>query len=209
MANPRKPESKESFSLPGGQPAPAHAGSVAIPRLWFLAGLGVLIAPWIVVGVLYFRPSPPAEVDVPTQAAIGESRKAKPGPWGHLTITPIVVSPPLEFVAADWGRPEGPYRWYFPGTSPELLRAFLSSSGLTPDQVARLESTVERDPRIAGLTLKPDLEVLRSLSPEVRARLYLELAKSSLNGDQANSFRFFGTSSTAWLGGSLIGRPPG
>jgi hypothetical protein len=204
MANPRKPDPKESASMPAAQPAPAHGGSVAIPKVWFLGGLAVLIAPWIVVGALYFRPFSAPDAEVPAQAAIGESRTAKPGPWGNLTITPIVVSPPLEFVAADWGRPEGPYRWYFPGTSPELLRAFLSSSGLTPDQVARLESTVERDQRIAGLTLKPDLDLLRSLSPDVRARLYLQLAKSSLNGDQANSFRFFGTSSNAWLGNTVI-----
>ncbi len=107
-------------------------------------------------------------------------------------------------MAADWGRPEGPYRWYFPGTSPELLHAFLSSTGLTPDQVSRIESTVQRDERIAGLTVTPDLETLRSLDPQVRARLYLQLAKSPLNSDQANSFKFFGTSNGAWLGNTPI-----
>lgn len=178
-------------------------GLVAVPRVWLIAGLAVFALPWIVVGAFYLRGnSVPAE---PVKAPAGEaSRSAAAGPWGHLTITPIVVSPPLEYVAADWGRADEPYRWYFPGTSPEVLRAFLSSTGLTPDQIARLESAVQRDDRIAGLTLRPDLDLLQSLSPDVRARLYLQLAKSSLNADQGNSLRYFGASTDAWLQGSLI-----
>jgi hypothetical protein len=175
-----------------------------MPKAWFIAGLLVLTIPWLVVAALYFRaPAAPA-ADGPDFVAVGNSRGANAGPWGRLTVTPIIVSPPLEYVAADWGRPDGPYRWFFPGTSPELLHTFLSATGLTADQVGRLESTVERGPQNAGLTLKPDLDLLRSLAPDVRARLYLQLAKSSLNGDQANSFRFFGTSTNDWLGGTLI-----
>jgi len=80
----------------------------------------------------------------------------------------------------------------------------LSSTGLTADQVARLEATARPDERIRGLTVQPDLSVLRSLDSQVRSRLYLQLARTSLNGDQANSFRFFGTSPDDWLSGSLI-----
>jgi hypothetical protein len=205
MATPKKSESKDpSRSAVPREAHPRDRGVVALPRAWLIGGLAVLTLPWLVVCAIYFRAPHTLADDAPDSPAAADSRSAKPGPWGRLTVTPIIVSPPLEYVAADWGRPEGPYQWYFPGTSPQLLHAFLSSSGLTADQIARLESTGEQKAGIAGLTVTPDLELVRSLDPQVRARLYLQLAKSSLNGDQANSFRFFGTSSEEWLRGSLI-----
>ena len=177
---------------------------IAIPRRWLVAGFALLTLPWLVVLAVYLRGGAGEPVPPVDRTVAGETRPAAQGPWGRLTITPIIVSPPLEYVASDWGREEGPYRWYFPGTSPEVLRAFLSSTGLAPDQIARLESTGQRDEQIAGLTIRPDLDLLQSLDPAVRARLYLQLAKSSLNADQLNSFRFFGTSTDAWFDRALI-----
>jgi hypothetical protein len=205
MSNPRKPEGKEAAKAgPSPRDGSPDGAVLAIPRGWLAAGLALLTVPWIVVLGLYMR-DPAPQSDRPAAAALDSpSRKAAGGPWGQLTITPIIVSPPLEYVAADWGRPDEPYRWYFPGTTPDVLHAFLGSTGLSGDQVARLEATVRRDDRIQGLTLQPDLDLLRSLDSRVRSRLYLQLAKSRLNGDQGNSFRFFGTSTGAWLDGSLI-----
>lgn len=177
---------------------------IALPPRWLVLALVVLTLPWFVVAAVFVR-SGPAEVSSSAGRIVaGERTPAAAGPWGRLTTTPIVVSPPLEYVAADWGRQQAPYRWYFPGTSPETLRAFLSSTGLSPDQIARLESTVEREERIAGLTIRPDLNLLQALDPAVRARLYLRLARSPLNADHGNSFRFFGSSTGAWFGGSPI-----
>ena len=167
---------------------------VALPRHWLLAGIATLALPWLVVGAVYLRSGGAADVGEPPPAATGPTRTAAGGPWGHLSVTPIIVSPPLEYVAADWGRSDEPYRWFFPGTTPDVLRAFLNSTGLSPDEVSRLEAGARPDDRIRGLTIQPDLELLRGLSPDVRARLYLQLARSPLNGDQANSFRFFGGS---------------
>jgi len=177
---------------------------LVVPRGWLFAALALFGAPWIVVGTLYLRGSFTGVNTAAPVSPSAASRSAPDGPWGDLTITPIVVSPPLEYVAADWGRDDGQYRWYFPGTSPDLLRAFLASTGLTAEQSARLQATARPDDRIRGLTIEPDLELLQSLDPQVRARLYLQLAKSQLNGDQANSFRFFGKSTDEWLGGTLI-----
>lgn len=204
MSNPRKLEGKESGRPPAAASEERHDRAVlAVPRAWLIAGAVLLVVPWLVVLAFYLRSAAPQAAAVPAPAG-SPSKPAAAGPWGHLTITPIVVSPPLEYVAADWGRPEEPYRWYFPGTSTDVLHAFLSSTGLTADQVARLESTVRPENRIRGLTLQPDLDLLRSLDPQVRSRLYLQLAKSQLNGDQGNSFRFFGTSTDAWLEGTSI-----
>lgn len=177
---------------------------VAIPRRWLVLGLSVLTLPWLVVAGVYMRGDATPLERPGERIAGGEKESAAHGPWGRLTITPIIVSPPLEYVAADWGRAEGEYRWYFPGASPEVVSAFLASTGLTRDQVAKLESTVQREERIAGVTIRPDLDFVRSLDPAVRARLYLQLARSPLNADQGNSFRFFGTSPDVWFAGSSI-----
>jgi hypothetical protein len=170
-----------------------------------LVGLAVFVLPWIVVAVIYLKGAAPSAPEAVEATASGPSRAAAEGPWGRLTVTPIIVSPPLEYVDDDWGRDgDQPYQWFFPGTSPDVLRAFLSSTGLTAEQVARLESAARPDERIRGLALPPDLALLRSLDPQVRARLYMQLARTHLNSDQANSFRFFGTSVEAWLGGAAM-----
>lgn len=185
------------------QDASPDPHTVAIPPRWLFVALATILIPWIVVAAIYLRSADPSGEREPGTAVTGPTPAAS-GPWGRLSKTPIVVSPPLEYVAADWGREEGPYQWYFPGTSPDLLRAFLSSTGLTADQVTRFASAARPEPRISGLTLQPDLDLLRSLDPQVRARLYLQLAKSVLNADQANSFRFFGTSTDQWFDGTVM-----
>lgn len=176
---------------------------VPVPRLWLTILTVLLVVPWIVAaGVLWMnRPSDgksvgplePPTTDVPT------------GPWGTLTKTPIVISPPMELVSDDWGRdPRPPYQWLFPGTTPDLLAAFLTSTGLTPDQVSQLRSSARPEPRIGGLIVTATPELLRSLTPDVRARLYLQLGKTPLNFDESNAFRFAGKSGDDWFGGSLI-----
>jgi hypothetical protein len=67
----------------------------------------------------------------------------------------------------------------------------------------RTQAQNREDARIRGTTIQPDPTILKSFDPQVRARLYLQLARSPLNGDQGNSFRFFGTPE-AWLAGTLI-----
>jgi hypothetical protein len=177
---------------------------VAIPVSWLVGGLAIILAPWIVAGAIYLEETDAADDPEARVAMAGPTTTASRGPWGRLSKTPIIVSPPLEYVAADWGRDEGPYQWYFPGTSPDVLRTFLASTGLTAEQVTQLVAHARPEPRISGITLRPDLELLRSLDPQVRARLYLRLAKSQMNADQANSFRFFGNSPDAWLDGAPI-----
>ena len=177
---------------------------VTVPRAWLIALTALLVVPWLIAGGLYFRRSEPTVAGSVSMPSAGLSKPVSAGPWGKLTVTPVVVSPPLEYVAADWGRSTEPDTWYFPGTSAELLEAFLAATGLSTEQVARLRSNVRSQPSIRGVVVTPDTELVRSLNPEVRSRLYGQLAKSALNFDQASSFRFLGASSEDWLGGTLI-----
>jgi hypothetical protein len=198
MRSARKPD-------PTTDPKSARAAApppLAVPRGWLVVVIALLVVPWLVVGALYLRSGESPETPEPVGAA--PSRTATAGPWGNLTVAPVVVSPPLEYVAADWGRTSEPDTWYFPETSLEQVEAFLISTGLSREQAARLRAATRPQPGIRGIVISPDLELVRSIDPEVRSRLYTVLAKSALNFDQTNSFRFLGTTADDWLGGSLI-----
>lgn len=187
--------------------ASADAGVVTITRGWLMALIAVLILPWVIAASLYVRGR---DGSTEPAAAAASAARVEPasagaaGPWGRLTVTPIVVSPPLEYVAADWGRIEGAGPWRFPGVSREVVEPFLRSVGLPPESVSRLMASARPDPAIRGLVMTPDPQIVRSMDGQVRARLYTQLAMTSLNFDQAHSFRFFGTSPEAWLKGSPI-----
>ena len=204
MSVTRKPDAagrspRSAADLPGGPPVLVAA------RGWFIALAVLVVAPWVVVAAMYLW-SPEADPDTVAHRPpeVGE-RPASPGAWGQLALTPITISPPLEYVANDWGRrPGAGAHWVFPNTSPESLDALLRAAGLAPEAVARLRATALPDPRIEGMVVRPDAELIGSLAPEVRARLYLQLASTPLNFAHSNSFRFLGDSVEDWLGRSPI-----
>lgn len=200
MASSRKPDAAR-ISTPVGDARQV----VVVPRVWLVVLLALLVVPWLAAAGLYLRSAVESAPLDPFVAA-GPARAAASGPWGKLTVFPVMVSPPLEYVAADWGRTSQPDAWYFPGTTLELLDAFLASTGLSADQAARIKSSARTHPGIRGLVVTPDPALVRTLSPDVRSRLYTQLAKSTLNFDQTNSFRFRGSSPDDWLGGTLISR---
>ena len=131
------------------------------------------------------------------------SSLAGTGPWGRLTLTPIVISPPLELVSVDWG-PVQPPRWFFPSADIESVARLLESSGIPAGDVARLRAGARIEPRIGGVVLLPDPAWVRTLTSDVRSRIYRELAKSGLNFDQAQAFRFRGSALDEWFGAGLI-----
>lgn len=110
----------------------------------------------------------------------------------------------MEFVAADWARASAPDQWFFPATPADRLDDTLLSTGLSPEHVARLTAAARPEPRIAGMVVTPEAALVRAITPDVRASLYTLLGKTALNFDQANSFRFYGTSADDWFAHSLI-----
>ena len=193
----RKLDPRDAAQGPRPGPAgPGEARLAPVPRAWFATLAVLIVVPWLVAAAIYAWKGPRIqEAASPLPPASGPTQAAAPGPWGRLSITPITISPPLEYVASDWGR-RGPAggEWLFPDTSVETLDAFLRSTGLSAEGVARLRATARAEPQIRGIVVSPDAGLVRSLAPEVRARLYGQLATSQLNFDQANSFRFYGDS---------------
>lgn len=184
--------------------ATAPPTGVLVPRGWLLAIPLVIVIPWLIAGLIYFRSSEPGAA---TEGAgpVTQTSNGAAGPWGTLTRTPIVISPPLEFVSPEWGRELGQDEWFFPAVATaQEVDAFLAAVGVSPEHRDRLRRTTRPEPRIRGFVVTPEADVVRSLSPEVRGRLYLQLGKTTLNFDQANPFRFHAEGPSQWLHGSLI-----
>jgi hypothetical protein len=191
-------------NTPGGHSSPSSI--LAIPRFWLITLAVLVVGPWLVVAAIYWRargestalnsPEPPV--------ASAPAKQASAGPWGNLTVTPIVISPPIEYVADDWGQTETKAVWHFPGVTVEMLEAFLQTAGMSVPEISRVKAASRTDAGTKGLVVTPDPELLRGMKPEVRTRLYLQLAKSPLNFDQANAFRFLGSSPESWFAGSTI-----
>jgi hypothetical protein len=169
---------------------------IVVPRPWLVVVLIMLAGPWLIAGAIYFNAHGVAGHPA------GESHASPEGPWGHLTRAPIVISPPVEYVPQRWG-PVEPTLWHLPVATHDELTALLTATGMDPEHVSRLRATARPHARAGGFVLRPGTDLVGSLHPEVRARLYARLAASDLNVDQHTAFRFFGDSPAAWLRGAV------
>lgn len=187
----------------------APSAAVVVPRAWLVTLLVLVIAPWLVYLALWWfssGPSQPARVDTAGGAATeggAAARARKVGPWGALDLTPIVISPPLDYVPQNWGPVEPPL-WHFPPSTNAAFQGFLTSSGLTTYQINRMHEGARPDPATGGITVSVDPAIIRELSPQARANLYHELEKDPRNATHHEQYRFFGTSVDEWLPPTLI-----
>jgi len=186
-----------------GQPEPRTSATrvVAVPRRWLVTLGALVVLPWLVVAALYVAARGGADDAAP--AVAGATEAVPHGPWGRLSKTPIVISPPLELVSTDSEPASGP-RWALPGVSAEEFEAFLKSSGVAPADARAVRATARAEPRIAGVVAFPDPGFVARLTPDVRASLYEVLARSPLNEAQAHAYRFGGSTVENWFSGSLI-----
>lgn len=182
---------------------PNHGSAVvSVPRLWLIVLSALVVVPWLIAAGIYARRAQASETPA-APVPSGPFTAGNPGPWGRLTVSPIVVSPPLEYISGDL-QPSGPIAWHLPGTSPEVAASFIAWTGMAGADQSRLVNTARPNPGIGGLSLYPDAAFVRGLSPDVRARLYTRLAQTPLNVAQAESYRFLGSSPAEWLAASPI-----
>jgi hypothetical protein len=160
----------------------------------------MVTVPWIVIAVLMMKPGSRtvAEPDIQPTTSTHIT-----GTWGQLTLTPIVISPPMELIFSDWGFMRRP-TWFFPGADAAMVTRMLQSSGVSTADAARLGTQARYEPQIAGVIVTPDQAWVRALSPEVRARIYQVLAGSELNVDQSQAFRYPGRRLDDWLSSDLV-----
>jgi hypothetical protein len=184
------------------------APTIAVPRRWLVGLLALVTLPWIVVAAIYVS-AESGSSDVTAGDAPGSPEvmaKEASGAWGRLHVSPIIISPPIEYVPMNFGPARAP-AWHFPQANIDQVRAFLTSSGLEPNDLVSVMTTARPDPEIAGVVLRPTFDVIRRLTPATRAAIYLELGKFSLNEAQADSYRFFGQAVTDWLGSDALIAP--
>ena len=126
------------------------------------------------------------------------------GPWGQLEYLPIVISPPLEYVAENDVDFSGEVVWHFPNVGSAGLSALLREIGFAAPLVAELESMAKANVSLPGMSLYPSKEFVLGLSAEARAKLYLALCDYKQNSDHRNQFLFRGDSLEQWFAGSTI-----
>jgi hypothetical protein len=173
---------------------------MAVPRPWLIALVAVLILPWLGVAAFWLKPVNQTGVDVEDAPPVTAARAGK---WGELTLVPIIIAPPMELVFTDWGFMRQP-TWFFPGANADMVAQTLLSAGVSAADAERLRAEVRSEPQIGGVVLTPGPAWVRALTPEIRARIYHLLAKSRLNVDQTQAFRYPGSSLEAWLSPTLI-----
>ena len=173
----------------------------AIPRpLGLTLVIALIIMPWVGKAAIWHTPVKHTGVAVDKDPAL---REIGAGKWGELTLVPIVLSPPMELVSTDWGEIRYP-AWFFPGANADKAVQMLQSAGVSAADADHLRTEARVEPRIEGVVITPDPAFVRSLTPEVRARVYAMLAKSELNQAQARPFMYPGSKAEAWLDPSLI-----
>ncbi|RPJ78233.1 MAG: hypothetical protein EHM13_14920, partial [Acidobacteria bacterium] len=182
----------------------ATTGTLTLSRVW-LFGLAALITVSLLIdGAVYLNSPtdpPPSATSEATSADVMAEEAS--GVWGTLETSPIVISPPIEYVPMNWG-PLGMPEWYFPNASADQARSFLESSGVAAGDIASVMATAAPAPAVQGVVVRPSFDVIRRLSPDTRARVYLQLGKTPLNADQAASYRFYGNAVDDWLGTNLL-----
>jgi hypothetical protein len=188
----RHPTSNSRDPVDSGR---ADAGAL---RRWLIVLSVLAVVPWLVTGIIYYRTiEPPAQPHIPPDGTV---LTLKDGPWGRLTAIPVVVSPPIEYVSTSASDVD----WYLPGLTPDQAVSFLAAQGLTPVQISELRSRIRVQPEIKGVAIAPTPSIVRSLTPDVRARLYQQLAKVRMNRAQFDPFRYQTASPDGWLWGQTI-----
>ena len=111
-------------------------------------------------------------------------------PWGQLVTRDIDLQQPEEYVAYETGT-QRVETWLFTGTTPAQVKAILQSCGLTPTQVDRALSAALATYTNASTVILPDEDLVFSLTPAMRSKLYSAIVQSSgSNGNELFQFPF-------------------
>ena len=185
-----------------------HAEAVktarSIRKCLFVLGLFVA-GSWVFIGMVIFQHRVAARANGnPNTLTATKPMVATAGPWGELRYTPIVISPPLEYVAESDVDLSGKVVWHFPNMGSVKLSALFRKIGFASPLVAEMESMSKANVSLPGMSIYPSKEFVLGLSAEVRAKLYRALCEYGDNRDHRNQFLFRGESPDQWFAGSTV-----
>lgn len=129
----------------------------------------------------------------------------KPGPWGEMEYSRIVIEPPDELMAVDYTA--DPTLWNFAGFDASRLEQLWLQASLNDAQLKAL-----RDPAIQtftkdGITVAPGDDLVLGLSPASRAIIYNRLAELPGNPLHNEPFRFRAEMLDEWFENSGVSEP--
>ncbi|MDB6109421.1 MAG: hypothetical protein JWR69_1171 [Pedosphaera sp.] len=124
-------------------------------------------------------------------------------PWGELKTFDVDLEQPEEYIAFEMDTNRVP-KWVFDGMTPDKARSLMQSCGLASNQIERALSPEFVSVTSSNTTIKPDDELLLSLSPESRAKFYGQLAQISGNHYMQAPFFFPGQSFEGKFGNSKL-----
>ena len=185
-----------------------HLVHLKLTRLSILGLVLAVISPWIIVALMTFHRS---TIKMPKD--IAETSKSddtarlhqdvEAGSWGFLDIIRITIQPPSSLI--DPNIDIQLYRqWIFKNTSLENIQQLLRQSGLSEGDIQTLSKSANSKPEIKGFILTPPDELVRTMTPQVRALLYTKLSLDLDNVAQAVPFRFCGSSIYEWFDHSEV-----
>ncbi|ACB76011.1 hypothetical protein Oter_2730 [Opitutus terrae PB90-1] len=166
----------------------------------------MLLLPWLFVAALLFFPRlgrEPAPATGPAPQYDEYVHKCRPGPWGELQYSRIVIEPPDEFAVADYsvGRPTV---WNFLGYSRDQLTMLWREADLSPADIALLEEPGRMTTTDDRIVIRPPDQWVLDLSTAARTRIYSALAAFPENPDQQEPFRFRADTADEWLENSQL-----
>ncbi|HWA84928.1 MAG TPA: hypothetical protein VG710_01785 [Opitutus sp.] len=163
----------------------------------------MLLAPWLVVALVVLKATrSAARVEAPVVTpSDGYVQHCRPGPWGDLQYTKILVEPPDEFISAQALEPE-PIRWVFKGYTAERLHELWAAAGLSGAQIHELESPGRIETTPDAIIVKPSADFVLNLSTPARTRIYTVLSLFTENPNQNEPFRFNTDTVDEWFSNS-------
>ncbi|MBS0633257.1 MAG: hypothetical protein JSS11_15205 [Verrucomicrobia bacterium] len=115
--------------------------------------------------------------------------RCKPGPWGELQYSRLLIEPPDEFVTAHDLQPDE-LKWVFKGYTPEKLHELWQHAELSDAQITELTAHIVNPGEPDSITIKPTGEFILGLSTKSRTVLYSALSEFPENPSQNEPFRF-------------------
>lgn len=118
--------------------------------------------------------------------------------FGEIRVRTIYLEAPPHLLSL-MNRPSSRPRWAFAAGTEASVRELLTRAQLPPEVLARMMDPARRVQQDGALVLFPEIPDLISLSPEQRALIYPELAKSELNEFHRDPVFIAGESLDDWL----------
>jgi hypothetical protein len=125
------------------------------------------------------------------------------GPWGRVERVPILLSPPLEFVAYFQQEMEH-LDWHFPGHDTARVDELLARLGLEANDRRGLLARAEWNPDKQSLVIPVQPAIVAELPRLARERVYDWLSLHDANVSHANAFRYCGETLADWFRGAPL-----